>query len=102
MDISIIIPSFNALGKLERCLTSLRNQTIDSSRYEVIFVDDCSNDGTFDYLRQQEAYEPNWRVVQLPQNSGSPSKPRNVGTAEASGEYVFFLDCDDEILSEAI
>lgn len=102
MDISIIIPSFNALGKLERCLTSLRNQTIDTSRYEVIFVDDCSNDGTFDYLKQQATYEHNWRVVQLPQNSGSPSKPRNVGTAEASGEYVFFLDCDDEIFADTL
>lgn len=102
MDISIIIPSYNALGKLERCLTSLRNQTIASARYEVIFVDDCSSDGTFAYLQQQAANEPNWRVLQLPQNSGSPSRPRNVGTAEARGEYVFFLDCDDEILPDTL
>lgn len=102
MDISIIIPSFNALGKLERCLTSLRSQTINTSRYEVIFVDDCSDDGTFDYLQQQAAYESNWRVFQLQQNSGSPSKPRNIGTKEACGEYVFFLDCDDEIIPDTL
>ena len=53
MDISIIIPSYNALGKLERCLTSLRNQTLAAGRYEVIFIDDCSTDGTFSYLQQQ-------------------------------------------------
>ena len=102
MDISIIIPSFNALGKLERCLTSLRNQTMDSSRYEVIFVDDCSDDGTFDYLERQAESEPNWRVLQIEQNSGSPSKPRNVGTAAARGEYVFYLDCDDEIIPDTL
>ncbi|MCB4438243.1 glycosyltransferase [Alteromonas sp. McT4-15] len=102
MDISIIIPSFNALGKLERCLTSLRNQTMDASQYEVIFVDDCSTDGTFNYLQEQAAQEPNWRVLQLEQNSGSPSKPRNEGTAAARGEYVFFLDCDDEIIADTL
>ena len=102
MDISIIIPSFNALGKLERCLTSLRNQTMDASQYEVIFVDDCSTDGTFNYLQEQAAREPNWRVLQLEQNSGSPSKPRNEGTAVARGEYVFFLDCDDEIIADTL
>ena len=102
MDISIIIPSFNALGKLERCLTSLRHQTMDASRYEVIFVDDCSTDGTFAYLQQQAAHEPNWRVLQLPQNSGSPSRPRNMGTNAARGEYVFFLDCDDEIIADTL
>ncbi|MDP5131425.1 MAG: glycosyltransferase [Paraglaciecola sp.] len=102
MDVSIIIPSYNALGKLERCLTSLRNQTIAPDRYEVIFVDDCSTDGTFAYLQHQAATEPNWRVMQLPQNSGSPSRPRNLGTAKAKGEYVFFLDCDDEILPDTL
>lgn len=102
MDISVVVPSFNAMGKLERCLTSLRNQTIAPERYEVIFVDDCSTDGTFAYLQQQAALESNWRVLQLPQNSGSPSRPRNVGTANANGEYVFFLDCDDEILPDTL
>lgn len=102
MDISIIIPCYNALGKLERCLTSLRNQTISRERYEVIFVDDCSNDATFVYLQQQAAKEANWRVLQLPQNSGSPSRPRNVGTANAKGEYIFYLDCDDEILPDTL
>ena len=102
MDISIIIPSYNALGKLERCLTSLRNQTLAAGRYEVIFIDDCSTDGTFSYLQQQAEFEVNWRVLQLPSNSGSPSQPRNVGTEQACGEYVFYLDCDDEILPDTL
>ncbi|MCC5450275.1 glycosyltransferase [Rheinheimera sp. UJ51] len=102
MDISVVIPSYNAMGKLERCLTSLRNQTISPERYEVIFVDDCSTDGTFAYLQRQAATAPNWQVLQLDSNSGSPSKPRNVGTAKAQGEYVFYLDCDDEILPDTL
>ncbi len=102
MDISVIVPSFNAVGKMERCLTSLRNQSFSAERYEVIFVDDCSVDGTFAYLQQQAVTEPHWRVLQLPQNSGSPSRPRNLGTAQARGDYVFYLDCDDEILPDTL
>lgn len=102
MDITVVIPSYNAMGKLERCLTSLRNQTISPARYEVIFVDDCSTDGTYTYLQQQASLETNWQVLQLPQNSGSPSRPRNMGTAHAQGVYVFYLDCDDEILPDTL
>ncbi|MDR7119313.1 glycosyltransferase [Rheinheimera soli] len=102
MDISVIVPSFNALGKLERCLASLRSQTYDSAHYEVLFVDDCSTDGTFAYLQKQAISEPNWRVLQLQNNSGSPSRPRNVGKSEARGEYIFYLDCDDEILPDTL
>ena len=102
MDISIVVPSFNAIGKLERCLRSLQAQTYDVNAYEVVFVDDCSSDGTYEYLQKQALARPNWRVLQLDKNSGSPSKPRNVGTAEAKGEFIFFLDCDDEILPDTL
>jgi len=102
MDISVVVPSYNALGKLERCLTALRSLSYDIAHYEVIFVDDCSTDGTFEYLQQHAARMPNWLVFRLPVNSGSPSRPRNVGTAKASGDYVFYLDCDDELLPDTL
>ena len=101
MKVSIIVPCHNALGKIERCLASLRAQDF-SEPYEVIFVDDCSNDGTHAYLEAEAARHANWRVLRTETNSGSPSRPRNLGTQMARGDYVFFLDCDDRILADTL
>ncbi|MGV6989032.1 glycosyltransferase [Testudinibacter sp. P80/BLE/0925] len=102
MDISIIIPCYNAVGKIEVCIAALESIDYLESRYEVIFVDDCSKDNTFHYLQSQAAQHSNWRVLQMAQNSGSPSEPRNLGVSQAKGEYIFFLDCDDEIFSDTL
>ena len=59
MKLSIIVPVFNmaADGKLEYCLESLVNQTIDD--YEIIAVDDCSTDNSLEILRKYESKYPN-------------------------------------------
>lgn len=102
MDISIIIPCFNARGKIDACLGSLRRIEFPLDAYEVIFVDDCSTDGTYDLLVEECCQSVNWRVEKLPTNSGSPSRPRNIGTKLARGEYVIYLDSDDEILPDTL
>ena len=102
MQISLIVPCFNAVGKIERCLSSLAAIDFAPDQFEVIFVDDCSTDNTYSLLQQQAAQQPNWRVFQLAQNSGSPSAPRNFGLAQAHGDYVFFLDSDDEIFADTL
>ncbi|MFC3874700.1 glycosyltransferase [Neisseria musculi] len=102
MDISIIIPCYNAIGKIEACIASLKQIDYPDSQYEIIFVDDCSKDGTLAYLNEQAAQHPNWKILQMSQNSGSPSEPRNLGVSHALGEYIFFLDCDDEIFSDTL
>ena len=100
--ISVIIPCHNAMAKIGRCLSSLRRIDLATTEYEVIFVDDCSSDGTHTLLEEQCAGIDHWRVVRLQTNSGSPSEPRNRGVAEARGGYVFFLDSDDEILPDTL
>lgn len=102
MDISIIVPCYNAIGKIESCIASLENIEYPASKFEVIFIDDCSKDNTFHYLNELAKKHSNWKVLQMPKNSGSPSEPRNMGISEAKGEYVFFLDCDDEILNDTL
>ncbi|PSJ48360.1 glycosyl transferase [Zobellella taiwanensis] len=96
--VSIIVPCFNAYSKIGRCLASLRSIDFPSDDYEVIFVDDKSTDGTYEMLKAECETVKNWSVTQLQNNSGSPSRPRNEGVKLAKGEYVFYLDCDDEIL----
>jgi glycosyltransferase involved in cell wall biosynthesis len=74
----------------------------DAEAFEVIFIDDCSDDGTYGFMHEACARRENWRIFRLEENSGSPSRPRNKGIQEAKGEYIYFLDCDDEILPDAL
>lgn len=102
MKISIIVPSFNAVDKIGRCLASLDAIDLPLEDYEVLFVDDCSTDGTYELIKSTSAKHVNWHALRLEHNSGSPSRPRNHGVNLAQGEYVYFLDCDDEVLPEAL
>ena len=101
-NISIIMPCFNAADKIGRCLSSLRKIKFQGNKFEAIFIDDCSTDGTYELINKESQKEPNWRVFRLENNSGSPSKPRNLGIKEAKGKYIYFLDCDDEITPTAL
>ncbi|MFC3551477.1 glycosyltransferase [Lysobacter cavernae] len=101
MKVSIIVPCHNAIGKVERCIASLRAQDF-AHPHEVIFIDDCSDDGTHAFLEAEVARHPDWRVLQTERNSGSPSHPRNLGVQVARGDYVFFLDCDDRIFEDTL
>ncbi|QFG28865.1 glycosyltransferase [Pseudomonas umsongensis] len=102
MNISIVIPCFNAADKIGRCLSSLRKIEFQGNRFEAIFIDDCSTDGTYELIKKESEKELNWRVFCLEKNSGSPSRPRNRGIKEAKGKYIYFLDCDDEIIPTAL
>jgi poly(ribitol-phosphate) beta-N-acetylglucosaminyltransferase len=102
MKISVVVPCYNAVDKIGRCLDSIRSIDFSHAEYEVLFVDDCSTDGTYELLGEICTEMPNWHLFRLESNSGSPSLPRNRGIDAANGEYVFFLDCDDEILPNAL
>jgi len=100
--VSIIIPCYNAASKIGKCLASLENIDFPKECYEIVFVDDCSTDNTFSLLQEECKYKKNWYAYQLDKNSRSPSKPRNEGVKKAKGEYIFYLDCDDEILPDTL
>lgn len=95
LDFSVIIPVYNGMAAgLPRCLDSVWAQPVDTGRYEVICVDDCSTDGTLAWLSEQQAEHANLRVLtnqaNLRQGGG-----RNRGMREARGRYIVFLDQDD-------
>lgn len=98
---TIIIPTYNSIGKMQATISSL--ELIEESfEHEVIFVDDCSNDETHESLVAIAERHRNWRVLKLDENSGSAARPRNVGIAHAAGDYLFFLDADDEIIASGL
>lgn len=91
--VSVVLPCFNAEATVRRALVSIAQQ--DYPSVEVIAVDDASTDRTAELLASST--RPVSRLVRLRQNRGAAAA-RNAGLAVARGEYVAFLDADDEWL----
>lgn len=91
--ISIIVPVYNIIEYLPRCVESLRKQTYD--KIEILLVDDGSTDGTSALCDVLAAEDVRIRVFHK-QNGGS-SSARNLGIQEATGEYLGFVDSDDYV-----
>lgn len=95
--ISIIVPCYNAVSYLSRCVDSLLAQTIGYEHLEMIFVNDASTDNTLDVLLDYEKkYEDNIIVINCEKN-GRQGAARNIGIRYASCDYIGFLDSDDFI-----
>ncbi|MHA6967441.1 glycosyltransferase family 2 protein [Glutamicibacter bergerei] len=99
--ISVVIPVYNAMPYLTELLNSLEAQDLAHEFYEVIAVDDGSSDFGGEILDVYAKRNSNFRVMHQ-ENSGWAGKPRNVGLDLARGEYVFFVDSDDTLGSEAL
>ncbi len=88
--ISVIIPFYNLANSVEYCLNSILNQQFDC--YEVICVDDGSNDATYSELMK---YASNPRVIVTRKKNGGLSDARNMGVTLANADYITFVDGDD-------
>lgn len=86
IDVSIVIVSYNCLGPLKECLESIAAQ--DGVTYEVIVVDNASNDGTAQFLKDRKT-----RGAFLENNIGFGAGI-NLGQNEATGEFLFILNPD--------
>src|SRR5262245_41116439 len=91
--ISVIMPVFNGAATLGRALGSLLAQSFP--RWELVAVDDGSDDDGFEQLRRAGAADQRLRPHRLAANRG-PSAARNHALGQARGEVVTYLDCDDE------
>lgn len=96
--ISVIVPVYNANKTIQRCVESVLKQTYSS--FELILVDDGSTDNSG---KQCDYYsETDERVKIFHQENSGVSEARNTGLDQASGQYVFFLDIDDELYPETL
>ena len=93
--ISIIVPVYNGVNKIRRCVDSIINQTYPS--IEIVLVDDGSKDGSAQICDEYEGEYKNVKVIH--KSNGGVSSARNVGLKYATGEYIGFLDSDDYIAS---
>lgn len=90
--ISVVIPAYNAEKYISHTIDSVLVQTYTD--YEIIVVDDCSKDKTYEIALSYADRYPNIRVYKNEQNSGV-SHSRNFGVSVANGDYIAFLDSDD-------
>ena len=91
MKISVIIPTYNRKKTLARAIQSVINQSL--SPFEILIIDDGSNDGTEEWVKENFQ-----NIKYIYQNNHGVSSARNIGIENANGDWVAFLDSDDEWL----
>lgn len=89
--ISVIIPLYNKEAIIDRTLRSVLSQNYDD--FEVIVVNDGSTDGSVEIVKSIN----DKRVRIIEQHNGGPSKARNTGIENALGDWLYFIDADDEM-----
>lgn len=94
--ISVIIPLYNKEAIIEKSLLSVISQDYDD--FEVVIVNDGSTDRSADIVRSIK----DSRIRLIEQENCGPSKARNTGMQNAKGEWIVFLDADDELFPEVL
>lgn len=103
MKVTIVVPVYNVEQYIEDCLVSIATQAY-IGEIECIIVDDCTPDGSCNVIeRFIEEYKGNieFKLLHHERNRGL-SAARNTGIDAATGEYIYFLDSDDEITPDCI
>ena len=88
---SIVIPTYNRLPILRKCLQAMESQDF-SQPYEIVVIDDGSTDGTVEFLQSHDSDFPHVRLFQ--QNHEGAAIARNTGIDLAKGEIIVFIDSD--------
>lgn len=95
MFLSVIVPVYNGQTYLRQCLDCLLEQDIPAQEYEIVCINDGSQDGSGEILREYGKNHAN--VVVVEQENAGVAAARNAGLKHARGEYVWFVDADDLI-----
>ncbi|MBR3674153.1 MAG: glycosyltransferase family 2 protein [Clostridia bacterium] len=97
--ITIIIPTFNVEKYISKCIDSVLNQNIDN--YEIIIIDDCSTDNTYQIIKKYAAIYKKITAIKLNKNYGQ-GYARNIAINRSKGVYLMFVDGDDWIESNSL
>lgn len=94
LRVSVIVPTRNRAALLREVIESLWDQSFDPRRYEIIVVDNCSTDRTFDLIQELQPQSPCALVYyRMPSNRG-PASSRNMGARLARAPLMAFTDSD--------
>lgn len=100
MILSIIVPAYNAEAFVGRCLDSIYTDAPSEKLFEVVVINDGSKDKTSDIIKDNCDQHKNLLLIE--KENGGVSSARNCGIDAARGEYVLFLDADDELIAGAL
>lgn len=92
--ISVLILNYNGLKYVDQCLSSVFNTNY--SRFEVIFIDNASTDGSVEHVIHRYGSDARLRIVRNPRNYGF-AKGNNIGARYARGDYLVFLNVDTKV-----
>ncbi|MDJ0679643.1 MAG: glycosyltransferase [Xenococcaceae cyanobacterium MO_167.B52] len=95
MYISVIIPTYNRLPILKKCLLALENQEFNKDiieQYEIVLIDDGSTDQTLNWVRENQSKL--FHVKTFQQNHQGAAAARNLGIQKAQGDTIIFIDSD--------
>jgi len=93
MKYSLIIATYNRLEELQELLASAEKMEFDRTLFEIIFVDDGSNDGTDAYIENYQS-PTGLKLMYLRQENKGPGEARNHGMREGNGQFFIFIDSD--------
>ena len=94
-QLSVVVPVFNEEGNVAPLVGEIVAALRGHADFEIVYVDDCSRDGTLDMLRKLKAGTPELRVVRHIRNSGQSTAIRN-GVKAARGAWIATLDGDGQ------
>lgn len=101
LSLSIILPCYNVEYYISDCLDSLYSQNLPEPEYEVICVNDCSNDNTRNIIVEYQQKHKNLKLIDHTINKRQGGA-RNTGINAAIGEYIWFVDPDDFIRNNTL
>lgn len=91
------MPAYNVRDYIGEAIDSILHQSFTD--WELIIVDDCSTDGTYDIIQEYAAKNNNIRYFRTEKNSGGCIVPRNLAVEHSIGMYITYLDADDTLES---
>ena len=96
--VSVVIPAYNAEPFIDRAIDSILNQTYKN--VEIVVINDGSKDKTEKKVKTYTEKYDNIKIIST--ENGGVCKARNIGIENSTGDYIIFLDADDELLNNAI
>ncbi len=94
--ISIIIPTLNEINNIDSTINKIKNIFSNNEDYEIIFVDDESNDGSLEKIKTLSNIFPNISYI-IPNQRLGLGYALSIGQKNSKGEFILFLDCDNSI-----
>ena len=102
IKLSIIIPFKNSENSIIKTLKSIKMQNINSDFYEVLLINDFSNNKTTQIIKRYINNLKNFKLYKSKKNIVGPGHARNLGISHSSGKYILFLDSDDCLIKNSL